>query len=221
MTDPESSRRNSNHSLKHPLLQVYFISVRKKLVCFLIPRNGKTTAAQEIDDNMKKTALTNSAASHYLEPTIHSLLKMGLSVARLTDKKVCIHVIFCRSNYFSFSQKSLSPSDIQKIQNIFGAIRSLLIDECSMLTPVMLTLIFLRLELVFREMFKVALCGDFFQVRQFVSSLTYLIVLFFFQKPPIEDHLKAPSLPESLVLLEMGKLPTDNPVRLFSFFISW
>ena len=97
------------------------------------PGSGKTTTARllvsEEDLEIFYSGTTGTASAQHFSPTINSLLHLGRSVED-----------------FDASNQGISADLKNKIRNKFGDARILVIDEISMLNPVMLALIDLRLR---------------------------------------------------------------------------
>ena len=102
------------------------------------PGSGKTTTARllvsEKNLDLVFSGTTGTASSLYKAETINSLLHMGKNVED-----------------FQESQKRISPQIKSKILSKFGDARILVIDEVSMLSPVMLAFIDLRLRQCFNS----------------------------------------------------------------------
>ena len=133
------------------------------------PGAGKTTTARllvsEKNLNLVFSGTTGTASSLYKAETINSLLYLGRSVED-----------------FDASKKHISAHLKSKILSKFGDARILIIDEVSMLSPVMLALIDLRLRQCFDSEkpfggLNIILMGDMFQFpaigRKFKKAALY------------------------------------------------
>ena len=160
------------------------------------PGSGKTTTARllvsEKNLDLVFSGTTGTAASLYKAETINSLLHMGQNVE---DFQEC--------------QKRISPQIKRKIVSEFGDARILVIDEVSMLSPVMLAFIDLRLR-------------QCFDSDKHFGGLHIILMGDMFQFAPIGFKLKKPALYQAAVLCSRNrKLPNiayRNGANLFMKF---
>ena len=160
------------------------------------PGSGKTTTARllvsEKNLDLVFSGTTGTASAQFKAQTINSLLHMGKNVEDFTE-----------------SQKRISPQVKNEILSNFGDTRILLIDEVSMLSPVMLALIDLRLRLCFDS-------------DKHFGGLHIILMGDMFQFPAIGFMLKKPALYQAAVLCSRyRKLPNSsyrNVANLFTKF---
>ena len=146
------------------------------------PGSGKTTTARllvsEKDLEIIFSGTTGTASAQHKSSTINSLLHLGRSVED-----------------FDQSNQSISADVKNKVRNNFGDARILVIDEISMLNPVMLALIDLRLR-------------QCFDSQKVFGGLHMILMGDMFQFPPIGRKLKKPALYQAAVLCSRNrKLP--------------
>ena len=143
------------------------------------PGSGKTTTASQLGDELDVkiifTGTTGTAAAQHKAPTINSLLTLGKSIED-----------------FDESSQRLSINAKNRITKLFKDAKSLLIDECSMLNPVMLALIDLRLR-------------QCFDSEKDFGGISIILVGDMFQFPPIGHKLSKPSLYQAAVLCSRNR----------------
>ena len=143
------------------------------------PGSGKTTTATQLGEELSIkimfTGTTGTAAAQHKARTINSLLSLGKSIED-----------------FDENSQRLSISSKNRIIELFKDVEALLIDECSMLNPVMLALIDLRLRQ----------CLD--NDKDF-GGINIILVGDMFQFPPIGHKLSKPSLYQAAVLCSRNR----------------
>ena len=160
------------------------------------PGSGKTTTARllvsEKNLDLVFSGTTGTASSMYKAQTINSLLHLGKNVED-----------------FQESQKRISPQIKSEILSEFGDARILVIDEVSMLSPVMLAFIDLRLR-------------QCFNTEKHFGGLHVILMGDMFQFAPIGFKLKKPALYQAAVLCSRNKklpnLAYRNGANLFMKF---
>ena len=142
------------------------------------PGAGKTTTAQKMEEvtglRLLYCGSTGTAAANFKSETVNSLLSLGLSV-----------------DYIDLASDTTSPQTIAKIVRLMDYYHMLLVDEASMLTPVTLARIDLRLRHCFDPDLPfggkhILLLGDMWQF------------------PPVSD-LSKPALYQSAVVVATNK----------------
>ena len=160
------------------------------------PGSGKTTTARllvsEKNLDLVFSGTTGTASSQFKAQTINSLLHMGRNVEDFQER-----------------QMRISPQVKSEIVSTFGDARILVIDEVSMLNPVMLALIDLRLRQCFDH-------------EKHFGGLHVILMGDMFQFAPIGYKLKKPALYQAAVLCSRNrKLPNvayRNGANLFMKF---
>ena len=146
------------------------------------PGSGKSTTARllvsEKNLDLVFSGTTGTASSQLKAQTINSLLHMGSNVEDFQERQIRI-----------------SPQVKSGIVSTFGDGRILVIDEVSMLNPVMLALIDLRLR-------------QCFDPEKHFGGLHVVLMGDMFQFPPIGYKLRKPALYQAAVLCSRNrKLP--------------
>ena len=160
------------------------------------PGSGKSTTARllvsEKNLDLVFSGTTGTASSHLKAQTINSLLHMGRNVEDFQER-----------------QMRISPNVKSKIVSSFGDAKILVIDEVSMLNPVMLALIDLRLR-------------QCFDSEKHFGGLHIILMGDMFQFAPIGYKLKKPALYQAAVLCSRNRrLPNvayRNGANLFMKF---
>ena len=160
------------------------------------PGSGKSTTARllvsEKNLDLVFSGTTGTASSHLKAQTINSLLHMGRNVEDFQER-----------------QMRISPHVKSKIVSSFGDAKILVIDEVSMLNPVMLALIDLRLR-------------QCFDPEKHFGGLHIILMGDMFQFAPIGYKLKKPALYQAAVLCSRNRrLPNvayRNGANLFMKF---
>ena len=150
------------------------------------PGAGKTTTAQNLEEVTGLRVLycgsTGTAAANFKSETVNSLLSLGLSV-----------------DYIDLAKAITRPQTMAKIVQLMDYYHMLLIDEASMLTPVTLARIDLRLRHCFNPDLPfggkhILLLGDMWQF------------------PPVSD-LANPALYQSAVVVATNKRVPNEAYR--------
>ena len=149
------------------------------------PGSGKTTTARQLGTELSMVVVfagtTGTAAAQHKAPTINSLLHLGRTVED-----------------FDSSKQWISADVKNTILNKFGDARILVIDECSMLNPVMLALVDLRLR-------------QCFDSEKVFGGLHIILIGDMFQFPPIGKKLNKPALYQAAVLCSRNRrLPNET-----------
>ena len=149
------------------------------------PGSGKTTTARllvsEKNLNLVFSGTTGTASSLYKSETINCLLHLGKNVED-----------------FQPSGQRISAHIKTEILSKFGDARILIIDEVSMLSPVMLALIDLRLR-------------QCFDAEKPCGGLHIIIMGDMFQFPPVGRKLRKPALFQAAVLCSRNRrLPNKS-----------
>ena len=147
------------------------------------PGAGKTTTAEKMEEVTGLRVLycgtTGTASAHFNSRTINSLLSLGLSVDNV-----------------ELSSELTSPMLISKIVQLMDKYDLLLVDEASMLTPVTLARIDLRMRQCFNPDLPfggkhILLCGDMWQF------------------PPVSRLPKAALYQSAVVVSTNKRIPND------------
>jgi hypothetical protein len=148
------------------------------------PGAGKTTTVKKKEEVTGLHVLfcgsTGTAAAHFNSSTINSLLSLGLSIDKV-----------------DLAKETTSPHTISQIVQLMDKYHLLLVDEASMITPVTLARIDLRMRQCFDPDLPfggkhILLCGDFWQF------------------PPV-SFLPKPALYQSAVVVSTNKrIPNES-----------
>ena len=150
------------------------------------PGAGKTTTAKKMEEATGLRVLycgsTGTASAHFKSKTINSLLSLGLSIDNI-----------------DLASETTSPQIITKIVQLMDEYHLLLVDEASMLTPVTLARIDLRMRHCFDPNLPfggkhILLCGDMWQF------------------PPVSG-LSKPALYQSAVVIATNKRVPNEAYR--------
>ena len=149
------------------------------------PGSGKTTTARRLEFELCMKVVfsgtTGTAAAQHKSPTINSLLRLGKSV-----------------EFFDSNKQNISVGLKNEIICSFKDANILVIDECSMLNPVMLALIDLRLR-------------QCFDAEKVFGGIHIILLGDMFQFPPIGRKLNKPALYQAAVLCSRNRrLPNEN-----------
>ena len=150
------------------------------------PGAGKTTTAKKLEDVTGLRILycgsTGSASAHFNSSTINSLLSLGMNVDKI-----------------DLTKEISSPNMISKIVQLMDGCDMLLIDEISMLTPVTLS----RIELRMRQSLDTSLP---------FGGKHILLLGDMWQFPPVSD-LSRPALYQSAVVVATNKRIPNEAYR--------
>ena len=147
------------------------------------PGAGKTTTAKKMQEATGLRVLycgsTGTASAHFKSKTINSLLSLGLSVDNI-----------------NLATETTSAQTITKIVRLMDEYHLLLVDEASMLTPVTLARMDLRLRHCFDPNLPfggkhILLCGDMWQF------------------PPVSDLFKPALYQAAVVVATNKKVPNE------------
>ena len=149
------------------------------------PGSGKTTTARRLEFELRMKVVfsgtTGTASAQHKSPTINSLLRLGKSV-----------------EFFDSNKQNISVGLKNEIICSFKEAKILVIDECSMLNPVMLALIDLRLR-------------QCFDAEKVFGGIHIILLGDMFQFPPIGRKLNKPALYQAAVLCSRNRrLPHEN-----------
>ena len=150
------------------------------------PGSGKTTTAKKLEDITGLRILycgsTGSASAHFNSSTINSLLSLGMNVDTV-----------------DLTKEITSPNMISKIVQLMDGCDMLLIDEVSMITPVTLA----RIELRMRQSLDPSLP---------FGGKHILLLGDMWQFPPVSD-LSKPALYQSAVVVATNKRVPNEAYR--------